>query len=510
MRAAPPPGSSPGSVEADRSSSSSGAAPLDRSPPPSPPSSAPSAASRLPNELLHAIFLLTAANPPNSKPLHGGSVHSWTSHERAAPLALVCKAWRAPAQSVLFSSVALIGTRQATLFVRTAQHPSSAHLTKKTLALVLGVDPAAEASRDGTLGQVEASELLVAALEACPAVAHIHLRPLASAVRGRLQQAVFAPTRRLRTLILSPRVLSTFPWSGNLWTADDAVHVDPLTSLENLEITTYVVPPAGPLAPAFPALPCMRRLKLHYNYPVELLLELLKKSPRLEYIDLYFETLKPLQETAETLKVSAANVRELRYICNPTLPELDTVLTTPTAASQTPSTLFDLVLPFYTSLETLRVSSTDISPFALLSLPPKLRKLTVKNLSVHSRFSCAGLIALLRGELPYPNRPFAFPDAFKELVVVDAPEQWEAEAYAGAAPGETGTDLVTRMLRERGVRFTVKWDFEEEGEETSGSSGAGSGSGGSSGRRSFGEFEDGVEAVEGSGGRRGAPSEGSP
>ncbi|GAA5911161.1 hypothetical protein JCM6882_006594 [Rhodosporidiobolus microsporus] len=507
MRAAPVPGNSPGSAEADRSATaSSGSSGASSSSPLSPSGTLPSALSRLPYELLHAIFLFAAvsSSTSSSKPPHGGTVRAWHSHERAAPFALVCKAWRAPAQSVLFTSVSLIGHRTASLFVRTARDPSSSHLSKKTASLVLGLDSHVETSRDNTLGQLETSQLLVSALEACPSAVHVHLRPLAQEVRVRLLTTLFDPKRRVKTIILAPRVLTSLPWSGNLWLAEDARA--PVVSLENLEITTFVRPAQEPLAPwAFPPL-ALRRLKVHSDYPMEILAEAMKQSPRLEFVDLYFERHKPLEEMFEALRVSAANTTEMRYICNLTHSELQTLSRTSSATSSRtasltppPETLFDSLLPLYTRLTYLRVSATDISPLALRSLPSTLRKLHVKSFSTYSRFTCAGLLDVLRSSpattpssssssaRPRRGSRLVFPPSFEELVVVDSPEHWPASSL----------DEVRRLLtEERGVRFTFKMDFEEDDETTTAGSASASGVG--STRRSSVEASSEEEDGEGS------------
>ncbi|GAA5852666.1 hypothetical protein JCM8547_002582 [Rhodosporidiobolus lusitaniae] len=416
------------------------------------------ASHELPNELLHFIFVLAAT--PATPPPHGGTVRAWYSYELAAPFSLVCRAWRGEAQAVLFSSVALVGHRAAKLFVRTAQSSTSTHLVQKTSSLVLAVEREAESARTDTHNQKATTELLTTALEACPSAVHLHLRPLSHDVRARLLPAIFSPARGVRTIVLSPRVLTSLPWSGGLWTAEDAT--EPVTSLENLEITTFVVPvPAGrTISPSFPPL-ALRRIQVHHDYPMVILSEALRKSPHLEFIDLYFEALKPLEDTVETLRVSASSVKEMRYICNPTQTELD-YLRSPDLATSSPP-LFDRLLPYYTSLTSLHVTASDISPPALLSLPSSLRKLHVKALSVHSSFTCASLLDVLR------SSSFSFPEAFQTLIVTDAPESWE-----GSEAGHGGAEEVKRLLEQRGVRFVFRLDYEEE-ESTNGTFGGSSG-----------------------------------
>ncbi|BGP14718.1 hypothetical protein JCM10213v2_002669 [Rhodosporidiobolus nylandii] len=408
-----------------------------------------------------AIHAIAPARP--SRLPHGGSVRAWQSYERAAPFALVCKAWRGPAQSLLFSSVALIGKRQATLFLRTANDPTSAALPKNTAALVLGVDRPAESSRDGTLGQVEASEALVSALAACPAAVHVHVRPLASSVRSTLHAAVFNPERRLRTFVLSPRVLNSLPWSGKLWSAEDVTVAQALTSLENLEIATFVLPVKRYLTPSFPTL-ALRRLKIHHDQEQEILSEVLRKSPRLEFVDFYFEQVMNVDAMAEALRVAAPSLREMRYIANPTHSELPSFSS---SAAEASPPLFDTILPLATSLISLRISATDLSPSALLALPPALQKLHIRSLNVHAQFTCAALLEVLRRD------DLRFPSSFRELTVVDSPEFWDAdpEMHGDRGGEREGSALqeIRRRLKARAVRFTFKLDFEED-DETSGSS----------------------------------------
>ncbi|GAA6014214.1 hypothetical protein JCM10207_006134 [Rhodosporidiobolus poonsookiae] len=447
--------SSPRSALGDVSNTSSTSSEPNSSPSRHTPSTTP-ASSRLPYELLFNILRLAAVPTGASRPPHGGSVKFWHSFEEAAPFALVCKSWRGPAQSVLFSSVALIGERRARLFTRTLKDPSSASLAHKTAFLVLAVDPHVEASRDGKLGQLETSELLLTALEACTAVQHLQVRPLSQEVRPRLLAVLFDSRRTLRTIVLSPRILASLPWSGDLWHAEDASN--PITTVENLEITTFVLPSDTRLGPIFPLM-ALKRVKVHYDYPKEILLGGLIQSPNLRYLDLYFEALQPLDEMEAALRASAASVQTLHYICNPTHSELETLVSRAAASASPPVPLLDRLLPLYTALTHLRVSATDISPSSLAALPPSLTRLHVKSLNVHSRFTCAALLAVLRRQAPR----VVFPDAFRELVVVDAPEQWEADAREGdSQEGETPLDEVRRRLRERGVRFSFRWDFEEE------------------------------------------------
>jgi hypothetical protein len=182
---------------------------------------------------------------------------------------------------------------------------------------------------------------------------------------------------------------------------------------------------------------------------------------------------------------------------NPTHPESDP--TSPLLGG-TASPLFDRLLPLYTSLTSLVVSSTDISPSALLSLPPSLRKLHIKSLSTVTLFTCSALLDVLRRH----GDSFAFPDAFEELIVVDAPEQWGFESESSPVGVERGgAEEVKRLLKARGVKFTFKADFEEDSETTtSHSRSRTSGTGrpaGSAGTRTSTASSIGSRATEGEG-----------
>lgn len=286
---------------------------------------------RLPFELLHAIFLLAATPPTSRGPRHGGSVRSWHSYEAAAPYALVCRAWRKPAQTVLFSSVALIGRRRALAFVEAAALPSFGALASKTASVVLALDAAAEGTADDSHGQLETSELLVTALEHCSAASHVCIRPLHQGVRNRLLATLMSPERTLVTLILRPRTFASVNWTGQLWHASDAFQLRP--TVQNLEHTTlmtpYPTPPdsatssprasrAAEHAPLFDKL-ALRRVKVWYDFPGEVLAEAFLRSPQLEYLDLYFERRKPTDLFVRALMASAHSLREIRYICASTL-----------------------------------------------------------------------------------------------------------------------------------------------------------------------------------------------
>ncbi|GAA5919021.1 hypothetical protein JCM1841_002697 [Sporobolomyces salmonicolor] len=394
---------------------------------PSFPPSSCSHACRLPYELLYSI-LLHAADPDECEKAYGGRVQPWDSSEGAAPFALVCRAWRAPAQAVLFSSVALLGARPASRFLRT--------ITSSRPDLV---------EKRGT------SQLLVEALERCPSVAHLQIRPLHHSVRERLQRTVFLRSQPLVSLVLGPRLLATESWSGRLWRSKDVLQAIP--TLLNCEATAVITPSElpNPLPPCPPM--ALRRFKLHYNLPSEALHRLLGSCSQLELLDLYFENVHPHAETVEALRCSARTMKDLRYISNPTFAEQDALPPPPASTPPSPP-LFNLLLPSYVQLRTLRVSSTDISPSCLLALPPRLATLYIQSFNAFGRFGCERLLEVLKrleddGVTELPSGP-----ALEELIVVDSPDGWE----------DDDVDEITRLCERVGVRFVFRMDFELDGE----------------------------------------------
>jgi hypothetical protein len=281
-------------------------------------SSPTSPISRLPFELVHAIVRL--ASTPDTKPQHGGTVQAWHSYEAATPFTLVCKAWRRPAQAVLYSSVALIGDRRTRRFLDTlASSEATAKLVRTTTSrLVLGLDRDVERSHDASRGQFETSELLTDALEACPAAVHLHIRPLHQDVRARLLPAVVDPQRALVTCILSPRIMAAVAWSGELWQLEDAARLAP--TLQNLEQTALMAPLTppddgniSPPPPIYGAL-SLRRVKIHYGYPTAVLVAAFSQCPNIELLDLYFESTRPADKMSEAFAASAMSLRHVRYI----------------------------------------------------------------------------------------------------------------------------------------------------------------------------------------------------
>ncbi|GAA5906693.1 hypothetical protein JCM8208_006356 [Rhodotorula glutinis] len=452
------------------------------------PLSSPRVVARdLPYELLHAIFRLASTpSSPTCRPPHGGAVRSWHSYEPAAPLSLVCRRWRTPAQAVLFSSVALVGHERAQAFVdAVAGSERVRQLAKKETAfVVLALDAEEEQSPSSSPSRLDppsapgrqsaTSELLVSALEACTSAAHVHVRTLHQTVRARLLGTLMDPQRPLVTLILGPTHVAAKRWSEGLWDVRDGWDLRP--TVENLEHTGLVAPgPPATTGQSLRPLPqlALRRLKLWHDWPFDLLAAALKSSPSLEFLDLYFEQHKPAQALLDALKVSGKSLREVRYVYNPTATGPDSgdssssvspppshsslrgQTSSPDHSSSSTSTrpsrpapLFDLLLPHLTSLRTLHCTSTELTPSALLALPPSLQSLSVKTLNSLSRFSPRALLAVLR------DPHLALPDGFERLTVTDNPDEW----------GEEAIDEATLRCEELGVRFKFRMDFEEEGE----------------------------------------------
>ncbi|GAA5943699.1 hypothetical protein JCM3775_001340 [Rhodotorula graminis] len=455
----------------------------------SPPSSPRLVARDLPYELLHLVFRLASTPSSSSRPRHGGAVCSWHSYEPAAPLSLVCRRWRSPAQAVLFSSVVLDGHERAQAFIDAVKQSERVRQLAKneTAFIVLALDAQDEQSPSSSPilldppaapgRQRATSELLVAALEACSSAAHVHVRTLHQDVRERLLSTLMDPQRPLVTLVLGPTHAAARRWSVGLWDVRDGWDLRP--TVQNLEHTGLLAPgPAPstasivpPLRP-FPQL-ALRRLKLWHDWPIDLLAAALKSCSSLEYLDLYFEQYKPAQAFFDALKASGKSLREVRYVYNPTSPgpasgDSSSSLSPPPSHSsphkQTsspdlsssstgtrpprPAPLFDLLLPHLVALRTLHCTSTELTPSALLALPPSLQSLSVQSLNSLSRFSPRALLAVLR------DQHLALPDGFRRLTVTDSPDVW----------GEEAIDEARLRCEDVGVRFEFRMDFEEEGE----------------------------------------------
>ena len=449
----------------------------------------------------------SSSSTSTSRAPHGGAVRSWHSHEPAAPFSLVCRRWRSPAQAVLFSSVALVGHKRAQAFVDALERSERVRqlAKKETTYVVLALDAADEqlpmsSPTPAPSRQSATSELLVAALEACSSAAHVHVRTLHQAVRKRLLAALMDLQRPLVTLVLGPTHVAARRWSEALWDVRDGWDVRP--EVENLEHTGLLasglaLPPTrmGQSVRDFPQL-ALRRLKLCHDWPIEILATALKNSPQLEFLDLYFEQYKPAQAMVDALEVSGKNLREVRYVCASPVPlehdrraEDELTFSSGTSAdnptshgpdsgdsssagsppsshsprprrssspdpsssststrARRPAPLFNLLLPHLPSLRILHCTSTELTPSALLALPPSLQSLSVKSLNSFSRFSPRALLAVLR------DPHLALPNEFARLTVTDSPDEW----------GDEAIDEARLRCEEVGVRFEFRMDFEEE------------------------------------------------
>ncbi|GAA5922241.1 hypothetical protein JCM6882_008174, partial [Rhodosporidiobolus microsporus] len=110
----------------------------------------------------------------------------------------------------------------------------------------------------------------------------------------------------------------------------------------------------------------LRRLRLRCDMDEDVLLrEVLARSTGLEVCELYFERLVARDEAAAALRASTGRIKHMLFITNPTIDNLVQFDT-----SATP--IFDRLLPFYTNLETLAVSSTEVSSSVIRLAPPSL------------------------------------------------------------------------------------------------------------------------------------------
>ncbi|GAA5840998.1 hypothetical protein JCM9279_001287 [Rhodotorula babjevae] len=418
----------------------------------SPPSSPRVVARDLPYELLHTIFRLASTpssttSSTTSRPPHGGAVRSWHSFEPAARLSLVCRRWRTPAQAVLFSSVALVGREPAQAFLEALEGSERVRQLAKqeTTFVVLALDAVDEQQPPSSPTPCE------------PPIA-----------LGRQKR-----DRPLVTLVLGPTNVAARRWSEGLWDIRDGWDVRP--EVENLEHTGLLAQGPASLPTSLRVFPqlALRRLKLRHDWPIDILAAALKNSPQLELVDLYFEQDKPAQALYDALRVSCKNLRDVRYIYNPTSSGPDSgdssssqspppsysprrsETSSPDRSSSSPSArtprtapLFDLLLPHLTSLRTLHCTSTDLTPSALLALPASLQSISIKSLNSLSRFSPRALLAVLR------DPHLALPDGFDRLTVTDNPDDW----------GQETIDEARLRCEEVGVRFEFRMDFEEEGE----------------------------------------------
>lgn len=125
---------------------------------------------RLPYPALVEVFAGSVESNPR-----GGHFVVWDSHESIKYMPLVCRSWEAPARSILYRSVAIVGEVAADRFLRTiAADPGLAAICR---SLVIGVGEDEEDDNPIDTGQRRTSLKLVQVLNACPNVEHLQVSP---------------------------------------------------------------------------------------------------------------------------------------------------------------------------------------------------------------------------------------------------------------------------------------------------------------------------------------------
>lgn len=336
-----------------------------------------SPAQRLPYDILVGIFSRLAELEEQQV---GGEIFFWHGNELASIPAVVCRAWTAAAQSVLFKSVVLVDTSSAKAFLKTVvERPELARVVRY---LVIGLSyeqtyPGPNAPVDQ--GQAEASGIVVTALDACPNLQHLQIRPLHSSCRRRLLPAV--TSKALVSLICCPHLpRQVVSWTPLFYRQTDFDQVFPRTTrLRHLEVDAWVVDcepiPAHNLS--FP----LRTLRLRVNICDAQLLKLLStRGQALRSLDLYFERAIMLDDGLElAFRSCASTLRTVRYVFNPSVLEpLSPKGTVP---------LFDRLWPFLLHLEHLEITATEISSSLFDHVPPLLRTLVVQSYNDRESFA---------------------------------------------------------------------------------------------------------------------------
>ncbi|GAA5833827.1 hypothetical protein JCM11251_005978 [Rhodosporidiobolus azoricus] len=422
--------------------------------PPSPnslsPARSPPSASSLPVDVL-AIIFAHAVNIPLGVTPHGGYLDSWQTNETLSGLALVCRGWVEAATNILYRSVFLSSRQSTDLFLRTLA--DSPFLPGKVIFLVLGFSgneaspPFPETAQD--------SLVLLEALRRCAGnVTHLHLHRLHLQTQPQLLETL-SRTSSLETLICSPDFTNSErddQMSGSLASNSTteatsirngrppnagAVRFRLPSSLRCLELDFESTWNAD-LLPFHEALSNSRRLKRLRlrcdTAEAALLREMLEQCASLEVCELYFEQLLPRTGTAAALRPSARSMKHMLFITNPTIDKLVHVDLTATP-------IFDQLLPAYTSLETLSVSSTEVSSSVMRLVPSSLQALEIQAFNHQSTFVYTPQLA---ADLRNPT----LATGLKSLRIHDAAEAWE----------EADIAVLRRACAERGIDFHFKLD----------------------------------------------------
>lgn len=417
---------------------------------------------RLPADIITRIITHTLHDDDaGSSWEHGGELVGWDSNGEAGPLARVSRAWNRPATALLYQSVDIRGGRAALGFLQVTK--SKPELKGLLRSVVVGVGDYLEMEPDGSMGQVPASFTIMELLDACPTgLERLQIRPLHVAVAGRVaaQLARIKP----RSLVVVHRVvLPPPPWTAGLFD-----HVDwgaTLAENERLEVDWDQFQDALPYQQAFTAALPIQHLSLRLLCPLEVWDRFYKAvdGATLRVLVVYAEQRFPPCAFSKAL-AHFGQLRHLRFLCNPPLDDSPPPTSSPDDPTSSPSPpLVDLLLPHLPLLETLYVSSTEISSSVIRLLPPSLRRLKI------TAFTPAGFP--FTSSLAQDMREASH--GLEDVCVVDRWQKAEVEEMAKAC-------------EERGV----KWVYVDDQHELPESSGSGSGSGTgttSSGRRGSGE-----------------------
>ncbi|GAA6029508.1 hypothetical protein JCM8097_003713 [Rhodosporidiobolus ruineniae] len=379
-------------------------------------------AANLPYHALTAIFSYAVDVPREIKP-HGGRLMDWDSNESIASLALVCKGWAEAASTVLYRSVALLQPGSGKRFLNTLH--ASPSLAGKVRYLVLSLGEETASANEMLLSPEEylASSLdLVAIIQRCSAtLTHLQLHPIHAGAREPLFAALHSMSE-LSTLVCSPRFCDPDGdmideeheggWGANLYSRTDLRELalpDRLRTLE-LDFASSWDATVLPLQSTVPT-KRLKQLRLRCDTNVDVLWAVLAQCSELEVCELYFESMLPRDETTAALRPSAVTLKHLEFFSNPTLDDL-------AHFDSFALPIFDRLLPYYSQLEHLAVSATEVSTNVFRLLPPTLTSLEIQAFNHVSTF-------LYTDQLVEDLREPMYAQGLSSLRVNDAAEAWE-------------------------------------------------------------------------------------
>ncbi|ORY90840.1 hypothetical protein BCR35DRAFT_108026 [Leucosporidium creatinivorum] len=383
-----------------------------------------STAQQLPVEVIARIFLHTLFDDDQDGWENGNELVGWDSSSGAAPLALVCKAWYAPATALLYDSVDIRGSRAALGFLTTTR--KRPELLKLLSSLVVGLGRLEDVA-DGSLGHVPASFVIMEVLESCSIVdqlVQLQIRPLHVAVGPRL--AAFLARVKPRALVMSDRVVRPSPpWCHGLFDAVSWAEVLQRAERYDLDWDMEAVPLPLPVAlPTLRLQHCSLRVsaepEVFYHFYGAL------SGAHMRILRVYAEQTFPPKTLASSL-AHLTRLRHLRYLCNPPLdhsPPLDPVLNPP---------LIDLLLPYLRRLETLDVSATEMTTRIFSDLPHTLRSVKINVFTPNGFAYTSSMADGLRNS----------PHSLEELVIVDSRARWAT----------SDVEELDKACEERGIRF---------------------------------------------------------